>query len=269
MINMAEVVGTHDILFVTFDTLRYDVACHALEAGLTPNIGKVLPGGRWEERHSPGSFTYAAHHAFFAGFLPTPAKPGRHARLFAIRFPGSMTTSSETYVFDAPEIVSGLGGQGYHTICIGGVGFFNKQTPLGSVLPGLFMESHWSSRMGVASPSSTQHQVELAVKRLAALPPEQRVFLFINVSAIHSPSHIFQPGAERDSTATQAAALAYVDRQLPALFAAMQRRAPTFAILLSDHGEAYGEGGYKGHRLAHPTVWTVPYAEFVLPGIEG
>jgi|GEM_PF-4288067 hypothetical protein len=30
-------------------------------------------------------------------------------------------------------------------------------------------------------------------------------------------------------------------------------------------GTAYGEDGYHGHRLAHPVVWTVPYAEVVLP----
>jgi Sulfatase len=259
-----ELIGTHDILVVTFDTLRYDVACGALEAGLTPNLAGVLPGGRWEERHSPGSFTYAAHQAFFAGFLPTPARPGCHSRLFAMRFPGSMTTTAETYVFDAPDIVSGLEGRGYHTICIGGVGFFNKQTPLGKVLPGLFNESHWSTQMGVTGANSTERQVRLAVERLAAFSPDRRVFLFINISAIHPPNHIFLPGAKCDSPATQAAALAYVDRHLPALFAAMQRRAPTLAILLSDHGTAYGEDGYMGHRLAHPVVWTVPYAEFVL-----
>jgi hypothetical protein len=47
------------------------------------------------------------------------------------------------------------------------------------------------------------------------------------------------------------------------LFAALRRRAPVFAIICSDHGTAYGEAGYHGHRLAHPVVWTVPYAEFV------
>ena len=35
--------------------------------------------------------------------------------------------------------------------------------------------------------------------------------------------------------------------------------------MCSDHGTAYGEEGYYGHRVAHPVVWTVPYAEFVLP----
>ena len=31
-------------------------------------------------------------------------------------------------------------------------------------------------------------------------------------------------------------------------------------VICSDHGTAYGEDGYTGHRLAHPVVWDVPYA---------
>ena len=136
--NTASLIGTHDLLLVTLDTLRYDVAQRALDEGMTPTLAAVLPGGRWEERHTPGSFTYAAHHAFFAGFLPTPPGPGPHPRLFAARFPGSETTAATTCVFDAADIVSGLAQRGYHTACIGGVGFFNKRSPLGRVLPGLF-----------------------------------------------------------------------------------------------------------------------------------
>jgi hypothetical protein len=265
MLDATALVGSHDILFITLDSLRYDVACAALAAGQTPTLAAVLPGGRWEERHSPGSFTYAAHQAFFAGFLPTPARPGRHARLFALRFAGSRSTGSGTVVFDTPDIVSGLAGRGYHTICIGGVGFFNKQSALGNVLPGLFAESHWTPQMGVTGRHSAEHQVRRALTSLAALPSDRRVFLFINISAMHPPNHIFLPGATADSPESQAAALAYVDRQLPPLFAALQRRAPTLTILCADHGTAYGEDGYEGHRLAHPVVWTVPYAEFVLP----
>jgi hypothetical protein len=265
MIDAAALIGTHDMLFVTLDSLRYDVARDALARGLTPNLEAVLPEGRWEERHSPGSFTYAAHHAFFAGFLPTPLAPGRHPRLFAARFAGSETTGPRTAVFDAPDIVSGLAARGYHTLCIGGVGFFNRQTPLGSVLPGLFAESHWGPELGVTDPRSTENQVRLAAASLDRLERRQRVFLFVNISAIHQPNRIFLPGAEEDSMESQAAALAYVDRHLPALFAALQRRAPVLAVLCSDHGTAYGEEGYTGHRLGHPCVWTVPYAEFVLP----
>lgn len=264
MVDMHHIVGTHDLLFMTLDTLRYDAACDALARGMTPNFAARLPGGQWEERHSPASFTYAAHHAFFAGFLPTPARPGRHPRLFAARFPGSETTAPETYVFDAPDIVTGLAAVGYHTLCIGGVGFFNKLSALGSALPGLFAESHWSPELGVTEPASTAHQVALARACLRRVPVDQRVFLFMNISALHQPNHMYLPGAQTDSSESQRAALAYVDGELPALFEAMAARGATFAIVCSDHGTAYGEDGYSGHRIGHSVVWTVPYAHFFL-----
>ena len=267
MLNASQLVGSHDILLMTLDTLRYDVAINALMSGKTPNIAALLPDGQWERRHTPGSFTYAAHHAFFAGFLPTPVEPGRHPRLFAAQFPGSVTTTESTFVFDTPDIVSGLAQIGYHTICIGGVGFFNKQSALGNALPSLFAESHWSPEMGVTSPRSAEEQITLAVERLASQPPSRRVFLFINISAMHQPNYFFLPGAEQDSVESQAAALAYVDRQLPNVFSALRRRAPTLVVMCADHGTCYGEDGYYGHRLAHPQVWDVPYTEFVLPGL--
>ena len=252
-----------NLLFITLDTLRLDVAQQALAEGDTPFLAQFLPNG-WEPRHTPGSFTYAAHHAFFAGFLPTPIAPGKHPRRFAARFPGSETTVGDTIVFDAPDLVTGLRSADYHTICIGGVGFFNKRSPIGSVLPNLFDESVWSAELGVTSAESTRHQVAQAISRLNRQPSEQRIFLFINISALHQPNCIFVDGATTDSPATQQAALAYVDSQLPPLFANLQQRGETFVILCADHGTAYGEDGYVGHRIGHEVVYTVPYAEFVL-----
>ena len=80
------------------------------------------------------------------------------------------------------------------------------------------------------------------------------------------PTSLLPPeqGAVRTAPATQAAALSYVDQHLPSLFAHMSSRAPTLCIVCSDHGTAYGEDGYAGHRHAHRVVWTVPYAEFIL-----
>jgi hypothetical protein len=268
MLDANRLIGTHDVLFVTLDTLRYDVAQQLHEEGRTPNLSAVLSPDGWERRHSPGNFTFAAHAAFFAGFLPTPVRPGRHPRLFALRFPGSETTTDRTFVFDAPDIVTGIHGIGYHTICVGGVGFFNKLTPLGRVLPDLFDESHWSPALGVTDPRSTENQVHLALDRLRPLPVRRRVFLFLNVSAIHQPNRFYHRGATEDSPASHAAALEYVDRHLGHLFAGLRRRGPVLSVVCSDHGTAYGEDGYTGHRLAHPVVWEVPYAEFVL-GAEG
>lgn len=253
-------IGSHDVLLLVLDTLRYDVAACELAAGRLPTLARHV--SQWEKRHTPGSFTYAAHQAFFAGFLPTPAEPGRHARLFATRFGGSETTTSKTIVFDTPDIVHGFESRGYRTICIGGVGFFNPETPLGRVLPGYFQEAHWSQEMSTTGLDSTRAQVALAAKRLSEVP--ERVFLFINVSALHQPNKHYLPGATSDSRATHAAALRYVDSQLGPLFEAMQKRGPAFCIVCSDHGTCYDDDGYTGHRLAHPAVWTVPYAEFSL-----
>ena len=149
---MRSLIGSHDLLFVTLDTLRYDVAAQCLASGRTPHLAAVLPGGVWEERHTPASFTYAAHHAFFAGFLPTPVPPGPHERLFAARFGGSESSGPGTYVFDAADLPAGLAAAGYHTVCLGGVGFFNPAAPLGRVLPGLFAEAHWEPEFGVTPP---------------------------------------------------------------------------------------------------------------------
>jgi hypothetical protein len=264
MTDMTAIVGSHDLLLVTLDTLRYDVAAELAAAGRTPNLARVLPGGVWERRHTPASFTYAAHHAFFAGFLPTPITPGPHPRLFAATFPGSESTVDGTWVFDAPDLVTGLAAAGYHTVCVGGVGFFNKLSPLGGVLPGLFAESHWSPALGVTNPASFEAQLDV----IASLPRNTRRFLFVNVSALHQPNRFYLPGCVEDSRDSQAAALEYVDRHIPRLFRlATAGGWPCFAIVCSDHGTLYGEDGHTGHRVAHEAVWTVPYAEFTLhPG---
>jgi arylsulfatase A-like enzyme len=260
--DMNRVVGTHDVLLITLDTLRFDVAQAAFERGELPMLARHLPASGWERRHSPSSFTYAAHQAFFAGYLPTPAEPGRHPRLFASAFRGSETTGRKTFVFDEATLPEALAARGYRTICIGGVGFFNQQNALGRVLPGLFSESHWSPALGVGRRDSAKRQVALAVERLRDLTG--RVFLFINVSTIHAPNRVHLPGCDEDSLETHAAALRSVDAALAPLFEACAARAPTFVIVCSDHGTAYGEDGHHGHRVGHEVVWTVPYAHFFL-----
>jgi hypothetical protein len=186
-----------------------------------------------------------------------------HPRHFAAEFEGSESTTPETFVYDAPTWIAGLRERGYHSICIGGVGFFNKRTALSRVMPEMFDESHWSPEMGVTSPTSTEVQFALARKRLAEIPSEQRLLLFINVSATHQPNCLFGTQTT-DSCETQGEALRYVDSCLAPLVGALRRRAPAFCMVFSDHGTSYGEAGHRGHRLAHQVVWEVPYAEFLI-----
>lgn len=266
VLDMHAIVCSHDVLFVVLDTLRFDVAQACFRAGRLPTLAPHLPRGGWERRHTPATFTYAAHRAFFAGFLPTPAAPGPHPRPFALAFAGSETINANTWVFpDSGDIVGGFAALGYHTLCIGGVGFFNPANALGRDLPGLFTEAHWRPEFGVTAIDSTDRQVALACERLASDDlGGRRCFTYLNVSALHQPNRHYLPDAAEDSPETQGAALEYVDAALAPLFAAARRRAPTFVIVCSDHGTAYGEDGYHGHRLAHDVVLHVPYAHFLL-----
>ena len=260
---MKQFVGSHDILFITLDTLRFDAAQSAWRDGQLETLSPYLGPGGWEKRHSPASFTYAAHQAFFAGFLPTPLEPGPHPRLFAAHFAGSTTTTESTFTFSEATLPEALGARGYATICIGGTGFFNQQNALSRVLPGLFKEAHWSPELGVTCRRSAENQVEKAIESLTKVGNE-RAFLFMNIAAIHQPNWFYGASEGPDTLETHTTALVAVDKALRPLFQTMKQRAPAFVILCSDHGHAYGEDGYNGHRIGHEVVWTVPYAQFEL-----
>lgn len=116
--------------------------------------------------------------------------------------------------------------------------------------------------MGVTGKGSTELQVKQALQFLQQ--NNKPKFLFINVAATHQPTCIYHPTLQEDSKETQQAALEYAQQHIAYLLAEQQKRCKTLVILTSDHGEAFGEDGYYGHRLAHETVWTVPYTEFVL-----
>jgi len=270
--NMKSLVGRADFLFLTLDTLRYDAAQKAFQGGRLQTLGSYLNPDGWECRHSPASFTYAAHHAFFSGFLPTPTTRGPHPRLFASKFALSETSVEETFVFEESTLPEALSNQGYRTICIGGTGFFNPQNSLGRVLPELFDEAHWSSELGVADRCSEKNQIDLAVERLQQ-SEQSPTLLFINLAAIHQPNWFYDSAIHQsepdqqpsDTLNSHTEALVAVDLALTKLFDVYNNRnRPTFAIVCSDHGTAYGEEGYHGHRLAHEVVWNVPYAEFML-----
>ncbi|HSH93075.1 MAG TPA: STM4013/SEN3800 family hydrolase [Roseimicrobium sp.] len=260
---MKHLVGNTDILFITLDTLRYEAAQQAWREGRLTTLGPYLGQNGWEKRHSPASFTYAAHHAFFAGFLPTPTGPGPHPRLFAAQFAGSVSTVDSTFEFAQATLPEALAARGYHTICIGGTGFFNQQNELARVLPRLFAEAHWRPELGVACHDSTGNQVAQALQSVNAAG-QHRIFLFVNISAIHQPNWFYGASEGPDTLATHTTALVAVDQALPPLFQRFKERGPTFAIVCSDHGTAYGEDGHVGHRIGHEVVWNVPYVDFML-----
>jgi arylsulfatase A-like enzyme len=246
------------ILFVTLDSLRYDVAATALADGATPRLAQLLPGGSWERRWTPGTFTLPAHMAFFSGFLPKQPTPQQPPRLWECRPPAFKEVDPGTFVFDAPNLLQGLKAHGYRTVCVGGVTYFSRETPLGSVLPDLFDEDHWRPEFCSPEQNSTRHQVDQALA-VADRYAGQPLYLFVNVSATHVP-HGHYLGQSTDTVASQRAALAYADAHLGRLIDQLTARGPWLVIMCADHGDAYGDDGFHGRGIVHPSVTTVPYA---------
>jgi len=241
MNSFKTLLGQANLLFVTLDTLRYDAAQQAWRTGELKTLGPYLDNG-WELRHSPASFTYAAHHAFFSGFLPTPARAGPHARLFASSFSGSTSIDESTYVFSQATLPEALQYEGYQTLCVGGTGFFNLQNEIGSVLPNLFETKLWSEDLSVSCHQSPQNQCKVAAEWISNRK-EHPLFAFINCAAIHQPNWFY--GQASDGVETQGTDTLDTHRHaLVAFDCALQR---VFTAL-----------------LGHPVVWQVPYAEFWL-----
>jgi NADH-quinone oxidoreductase subunit D len=94
-----------------------------------------------------------------------------------------------------------------------------------------------------------------AVEKLLGLevPPRARYLRTVLAELQRIASHLLWLG-------THAADIG----ALPPLFAALRERGRCFCLFLADHGEAHGEDGRFGHRIAHPSVTTVPYAHFFL-----
>jgi hypothetical protein len=260
VIDVPALIGSHDVLFVVLDSLRFDVAARAMEDGRTPCLAALFPDG-WEERHSPATFTLPAHTAFFSGFLPTPGP-----RLFRARLPGRAAEAG-CLDFDTETWVEELASRGYRTICVGGVTFFNPGTALGRILSRRFQDAYWRPDFGPASRVSTVRQAELVESLVREAPPTEPFLLFVNVSATHEPTWIFANGTRRDSANTQAAALEQADAPVGRIVQALvDRGRPLLAIVASDHGDAFGEDGVRGHLIPHETVFTVPFAAAVVEG---
>ncbi len=262
-IDMNKVVGEMDILFICLDTLRYDVAVAEESCGGTPNINKY---GKWEKRHAPGNFTYPSHHAMFAGFMPTPVDPKDLDRRELLFFPKNVGLGRIAPVwafsFDAPNFVQGLEKVGYETICIGGVSFFDNRSDIGKVLPSMFKRSYWNPTFSCTVKESFDNQIYHIEKVIDSV--EDKIFMYVNVDAIHYPNYFYIDGARKDSIESHGSALRYVDERIEELLNLFRKRGKTMVILCSDHGTCYGEDGYDKHRVSNEVVYTVPYKQFII-----
>ena len=264
-IDMTQIVGKSSILWICLDSLRYDVAMEEEQAGGTPYLNQY---GTWQKRQAPGNFTYPSHQAMFAGFFPVESDvtemKQREKLFFAEDVERGRKTPEGAFHFQGSNWVQGLEQEGYKTYCIGGLSFFDGRSQLGKVMPGYFQKHYWTPAFGCKVKDSARHQVDTALRLLKKQDENEKIFLYINVSALHYPCYMYLEGAKKDSVEAQRAALRYVDGELGRLFAGFQQFGDTFVICCSDHGTCFGEDGMWYHGFSHPLVNTVPYKHFLL-----
>lgn len=264
-IDMNDIVGKCNILFLCLDSLRFDVAVTQQENGQTPTLAQF---GAWRKCHAPGNFTYPSHQAMFAGFFPIDVEvrnmKQRETLFFSEDIGMGRKAPQGAYSFQGQTFIQGLERVGYETYCIGGLSFFDKRTDLGKVMPAYFQHSFWNPSFGCKVKDSAANQVNYAVRLLNKVRQEQLIMMYINISALHYPVYFYLEGEQKDSVGSQGAALRYVDGELEKLFKAFQRKRDTFVICCSDHGTCYGEDGCIYHGFNHPLVNTVPYKHFML-----
>ena len=200
MIDMNAVVGNHDLLFVTLDTLRYDVAAELAAAG--PHAARwpgCCPAARGSggtrrrasptpptTRSSPASCPPRPRRARTRGCSPPASRAARPpaARHLGLRRPRPGRPGSPR--------------PGYHTVCVGGVGFFNKRTPLGSRAARAVRREPLGAGFGVTDPRLARRPSSTAAEPWSsARRPDRPLFLFLNVSALHQPNRHYLPGATR------------------------------------------------------------------------
>ena len=93
-------------------------------------------------------------------------------------------------------------------------------TELGSVFPGYFKHSFWKPGFGCQVPDSAKNQVDFIQKKLQEADREKRIFLYVNIDAIHYPNWFYlgENTSRHDTIESHKAALRCADTQLGRLF---------------------------------------------------
>jgi Sulfatase len=267
-----EVEDFGSFLLITYDSCRYDVLRDARTPVLDSYCEIVCA-------QTPANFTYAAHQAFFVGHLPNSIQPlplynrfVRQLLLLAQVGEDSPLRDAVTRIRSPQNLVAGLRRHGYQTVGTGAMNWFRQES-----LTSSFEKFRFVGR-------DADRQIDYL---LAELDPARPFFAFVNFGETHAPfgyrgkgqpcpvevqAHRMRwppvaegpVGRESPAYAHQVEAAEFLDSRLPRLLAPLPGR--TVVVLCADHGDAFGEDGYWGHGVNHPTVLEVPLAVFRLDG---
>jgi hypothetical protein len=283
---------SYNVLFVTVDSCRFDVARKAT----LPFLNKIATLRKAE---APASYTLPSHMSFFIGILPI-LKDGDKNYLPGIEQIWRSTSAKKrnkavAVQFNNKTIIDYYIENNYIVAGAGGVSFFSNSK--NNILPNLFPKFlYFEKPKGLPSymnvPRSIDQfplgNIEKLVKLLNKKDP---FFLFINCPETHVPfdspdvqvsneykktikhyyaidcikykkvsSNLRMTQNEREILlSAQRKSLEWIDKRLKLLLDKIpDNNLPTLLLVVSDHGEEFGEGGRYGHAHIHKTITEVP-----------
>lgn len=256
-----------NVLTIVLDSLRFDSYRQAKMPAVNEHFDVVEAGAQ-------ATFTFPAHAAMFQGFYPSATNDRPLYNRFTKSVFRWFYKTKRPVVLELKGVRSiphALSVQGVTTGCVGGVGWFNRASPL---------------RNGFKNFSYKPNVVEGTATIMRFLDKEPFYGCF-NIGTTHRPydcpdndgslKNIAGPKSgvgyrkkyNHDLHMRQICCAGYVDKQLITIFHWLKTTVtlPTFVCFMADHGECFGEDGCFGHGFYHPNVMSVPLAwSIFMPG---
>ncbi len=233
------------------DTLRADRlgAWGSESRALTPTLDRLAAeGAAFKNAISTSAWTKPAIPTLMTGILPSTHGVG--IRSYADRLPESVSVVQQV-----------LRDAGWHTVSV-------SASPLGSSLSGLdrgfgaaVLPRHWRDRIGERN-YATASDLHEALLAWHAEEPDQPAFAYVHTIDVHQHQRPYYRGEAFADVEPYDAAVREADAHVGELLERLEEapEAPELTlVLVSDHGESFGDHGMHGHgRGLYQTQIHVP-----------
>ena len=251
-------VGPRNVLFISIDTLRADhLSCYGYPLETSPHTDALARAGvRFTRASTIVPLTGPGHATMMTGLVPRDHGAVRNG----VRIRENVPTM--------PEILAGIG---YRTAAF--VSGWTLRARLAGLDRGFDVyDDDMTDRYHLVNNQRRGDQTTDAALAWLEEHAGSRFFLWVHLFDPHDPyrahGYVLQavPGATVPERSAKVAAydqeIAFADRQVGRLLEGLKRagvRESTLIVFTSDHGEAFGEHGEKGHgRHLYQTTQHVP-----------
>jgi len=246
-----------NLVFVVIDTLRADrLGAYGYARDTSPLLDYLAETGiRFDRHQSQSSWTKTSMASLWTGLFPhrTGVLRAQDALPEAARLPAEILR-------DAGFATIGIWRNGWVAPNFGfDQGFDVYMNPTSGLMPGELQANTRAGRV-----ASSDIDVVIAAKEFLKTHHDQRFFLYLHLMDVHQ----YVTDVESATFGTSYSdsydnAIKWTDRQLGAITAEVERlglRDRTVIVVVSDHGEAFGEHGSEGHaRNLFAEVTTTPW----------